>query len=67
VGVALRDEILAIRVALRAQTASDAQFRLVDVDDLERQVDDIHETPETCVERGRRIDVQLGYVELPNC
>tara|TARA_R110000782_G_scaffold253743_1_gene341955 strand:- start:32764 stop:34812 length:2049 start_codon:yes stop_codon:yes gene_type:complete len=67
VGVAIRTEMVAIRAALTSLAKTDKQFRLVDVDDLERQVDNIHETPETTIERGRRINAQLNFVELPNC
>jgi hypothetical protein len=65
--VAIRAEMLKIRAAVRARAAADTQFRAHDVDDLERQVDNIHETPESTIDRGRRMDVELGLVELPNC
>lgn len=67
VGVAIREEMLIIRAALRARALADRQFRALDVDDLERSTDNIHETPETTIERGRRMDRELGAVELPNC
>jgi hypothetical protein len=47
-------EVEAVRAALAAQ-ASDAAFKLVNVDDLERRTDGVHETPASMIESGRRL------------
>lgn len=62
------DEMRQVRAALVAFAEDDAQFRLMDVDDLERDVDDnLHETPEACIEHGVRYDQELDEIALPNC
>lgn len=65
---AIPDEMRQIRATLVAFAEDDAQFRLMDVDDLERDVDDnIHETPEAAIAHGVRYDEELDTVALPNC
>jgi hypothetical protein len=64
---ALPGEAEKVRLALRARASRDTQFQIHNVDHLERQVDNIHETPDSCIERGREMDDQLGLVALPNC
>lgn len=65
---AIPDEMRQIRATLVAFAEDDAQFRLMDVDDLERDVDDnLHETPEASIAHGIRYDEQLDEIALPNC
>lgn len=64
---AIYDEMIEIRAALKAYAATDAQFLAQNVDDLERQSDNIHETAASNVTRGERIDDLIELIELPNC
>ena len=63
----LYDELVAIRTALTDKAEADEQFIAQNVDDLERESDNIHETPAATVSRGYRIDRDLATIELPNC
>lgn len=57
--------IAQVRAALEAQANRESQFRVVDVDGLERDRDDnLHETPETAVTTGRRMVVALRRVAI---
>ena len=61
------DEMVAIRAALRDYAETDAQFVVMDVDDLERESDDVHPTDESTIIEGRRYDTSLGTIAYPNC
>lgn len=54
-----------VRSAIEDYADSEAQFRIVDVDGLERRRDDnLHETPETAVVHGRRAVAQIARVAI---
>lgn len=58
-------EINAVREALAVQANRESQFRVVDVDGLERdRADNLHETPETAITHGRRSIRELSKVAL---
>lgn len=59
------DEIATIRTALEDFAEDDAQFVLVNVDDLERNTtDDIHETPRASLTDGERLVAALSGVAI---
>jgi len=64
---AIGDEMLAVRAALETQALGDPQFRVMDVDDLDRGADDLHLSPASTVTFGRRYDTELGHIALPHC
>jgi len=54
-----------VRTALDVQANLESQFRIVDVDGLERdRSDNLHETPETAVVTGRRMVTGLRRVSI---
>lgn len=58
-------EMAEVREALEKQGRRESQFRKIDVDDLERdRVDDVHETPESAIEHGRRAVALLTRVGI---
>jgi hypothetical protein len=62
-GIGLPNERALIRQALQNMASGDAQFRFYDVDDLERdRIDNIHETPESGLENGRRAVAALKQI-----
>jgi len=62
---AIAVEVAAIRAALVTQAAAETQFRWTDVDDLAREhADNLHETPDSSVEDGRRMITTLAAVAI---
>lgn len=62
---AVAAEMATVRSAIDARQQAETQFRVVDVDGLERRRDDnLHETPETAVVHGRRAVSQLAKVAI---
>ena len=65
---AINAESLLVRAAIELRAAVDAQFRVVDVDDLARLAsDNLHLTPDATVVSGYRYEAELAFVALPNC
>ncbi len=64
---AIADESIIVRAALEDYADTDAQFLVMDVDDLERYAgDNIHETPEATIAHGIRFAEHLDEIALPN-
>lgn len=57
-------QIAAVRTALANLAKTESQFRVVDVDDLELSLDNVHETPESTVIHGERAVVELKRVAI---
>ncbi len=58
-------ELEQVRAALTARASGDAKFRTVNLDDLERDRADLwHDTPDTTVERGRRMVAALAEIAI---
>lgn len=62
---AIEAESILVRRALNRYALQEGQFRVVDCDDLERdRTDDLHDTPDSAVERGDRMFAALQRVAL---
>ncbi len=62
---AILAEVTTVRTSLAEQAVRETQFRVIDVDGLERDRDDrLHETPETAVITGRRMTRDLQAVAI---
>lgn len=64
---AIGAEMLTIRAALETRAKADGQFRLMDVDGLDRGADDVNLTPDSVIAFGRSYNTELERVDLPNC
>jgi len=65
VQTAVYAEAVRVRAALADYAAVDAQFEVVNVDDLERlSTDNIHETPESAIIDGQRLVAALQTVAI---
>jgi len=63
-GTAIASESVTIRAALTSYAKTDAQFILIDADDLERVSDNIHETPEAAITMGQRFVANLKTIAI---
>lgn len=62
---AITDEMVAVREALEAYALTDAQFALVNVDDLERLAsDNIHETADAAIVDGQRMVAAMAAIAI---
>lgn len=59
------EEVVAIRNALTTQAGQNSQLKIVNCDDLERdRADNLHETPTSQMETGRRLGLALTGIAL---
>lgn len=60
-------EMVTIRAAIRAYAETDEQFVVMDVEDLERESDNVHPTDASTVTEGQRYATSLATIAYPNC